>query len=240
MKNQPQNRERKSDFEIPFGLLRLIAWLLLRPFFGFEVRGLHHLRSCRGGVILAGNHTGFLDSLAVLVSCSRYFRFMMTEEVFGWGMIGRLVPYGNIIPLYKGREKRALLDAIRALQGNGIICIFPEGQLTQDGELNPFHEGVAYLQEKSGASIVPFAIHGGFEAWPQVCKLPIFRKVILEFGEPLGMAAASVTHPENRAKVIKTLEHRVMTLKVALDRAALAYPAFMPMTGPVNSGWIES
>lgn len=238
-------KECKSVFEIPFGLLKLISWLMLKPFFGFEVRGLQHLQACRNGVILAGNHTGFLDSLTVLVGCARYFRFMMTEEVFSWGLIGKLVPFGNIIPLYKGREKRALVDAVQLLKQGGALCIFPEGKLTKDGCLNPFHEGVAYLQEKSGAAIVPFAIHGGFEAWPQARRLPVFRKVILEFGEPMTspaplVNAAAVTHSANRAKVVKALEYRVLALKAALDDAAESLPevASLPRVAPGQGDWI--
>ena len=87
---------------------------------------------------------------------------------------------------------------------------------------------------------MPFAIHGGFEAWPQVRKLPSFRKVILEFGEPLPASEITVTPAENRAKVVRALEYSVMALKASLDRPALAYPAFIPISRPMSGDWIES
>jgi 1-acyl-sn-glycerol-3-phosphate acyltransferase len=213
---------RKSTVELPFGVLRLIAACILRPLFRFEIRGAEHLACCRDSVILAGNHSGYLDSLAVLVSCPRYFHFLMTEEVFGWGWIGKLVRHANIIPLYKGREKRGMVEALQTLCQGGVICIFPEGKLTQDGELNPFNEGVAFLHQKSGAPIVPFWIEGGFEAWPQTQRWPVFRKVILQFGEPIEMEGC-----EKRSEIVQTLEQRVLGIRDDFRNTAVGEPAMM-------------
>lgn len=199
---------RKSRLELPFGLLRTIAAMILIPFFRFKVHGQDYLAGCRGPVILAGNHTGYLDSLAVLVGCERYFQFLMTDEVFSWGLIGKVVRYGNIIPLYQGREKRGLIEALQVLRNGGSICIFPEGKLTQDGELNPFKAGAAFLQEKSGATIVPFWIEGGFEAWPQVNQWPTFRQVSLHFGVPIEAGLC-----RTRSEVVQIIEQRILAMK---------------------------
>lgn len=205
----------KSSFELPFGLLRLIAWCILKPWFRFEICGGEHLANCDGPIILAGNHTGYLDGPALLASCPRYFQFLMTEEVFGWGLIGKLVRHGNIIPLYAGREKRGLVEALRVLQQGGVLGIFPEGKLTQDGNLNPFNEGVAFLQEKSGAPIVPFWISGGFEAWPQTRRFPKFHPVVLQFGEPLEAGLC-----QSRAEVVKVLEERLLAMRDGMADAS--------------------
>ncbi|MCE3234196.1 MAG: acyl-[ACP]--phospholipid O-acyltransferase [Vampirovibrio sp.] len=205
---------KKSRFEIPYALLRGIAWTILKAGFAFEVRGINHLAACRQGLILAGNHTGLLDSLTIYAACQRYFRFMMTEEVFTWGLIGKLVPYGNIISLYQGRERKALMETIQLLRQGSMVCIFPEGKLTQDGHLNRFNEGVAFLQQKSGAPILPFAIHGGFEAWAHTSRLPHFRKVILEFGPPIEAGQYNT-----RTEIVQALEIRVRQMKTALDES---------------------
>lgn len=209
----------KSSFELPFALLRLIAWCILKPWFRFEIHGGEHVANCPGPIILAGNHTGYLDAPALLASCPRYFRFLMTDEVFGWGLIGKLVRYGNITPLYTGREKRGLVEALRNLQQGGVLCIFPEGKLTQDGNLNPFNEGVAFLHKKSGAPIVPFWISGGFEAWPQTRIFPRFHRVVLHFGKPLESTLC-----QSRAEVVKTLELRLLAMRDGVVDAALARP----------------
>jgi 1-acyl-sn-glycerol-3-phosphate acyltransferase len=156
---------RKSRFQIPVILLRMLSLTLLKIFYRFEIHGLEHLKNQKGGFILAGNHAGYLDSLLIYATLNRDFSFLMKEEVFSWKMVGQWVRYGNIIPLYEGKEKRMLVTVLQLLKAGHPLCIFPEGRLTETGELNPFQEGVAFLQEKSQVPILPFAIQGGFEAW---------------------------------------------------------------------------
>jgi 1-acyl-sn-glycerol-3-phosphate acyltransferase len=196
------------SFEIPFPVLKTISESVLASLFQFEVCGRHHVEALRGRVLLAGNHTGLLDSLAVIAAFRRNFRFIMTEEVFTWGLIGKIVRYGNIIPLYKGKARRAMQEVIERLRREEAICIFPEGKLTEDGNLTAFNEGVAYLHDKSDAPIVPFVIHGGFEAWPVGSRFPRLRKVILEFGEPILPG-----HPLSRQELTRLLQERVEAMK---------------------------
>lgn len=207
---------RKSRFEIPLPVLRLISRILLRLFFSFEVEGLHHLRdrparSSRSpssqGYILAGNHTGYLDSLMIYAACNRRFQFLMTEEVFSWGIIGKLVRYGNILPLYKGQERRTLVESLRLLKQGQSLCVFPEGRLTLSGEMSPFQDGVAFLQEKSGVPIIPFAIQGGFEAWAYGRPWPTFRKVRLIIGPALEFEPG-----QPRQHITNRLSRRIQAL----------------------------
>ncbi len=214
----------KSRFELPYPFTRAVARFLLWLGFALEVQGQEWLlpdgpnathgrttdeknRGHRPGLILAGNHTGYLDSLVVVAAVASRFRFLMTHEVFDWGWVGRCVPYVNIIPIAPGREKRALVEAVQALQQSETICIFPEGRLSRDGSLGPFQNGVGLLQQKSGAMIVPFAICGGFAAWPEGQRLPRFGKILLLFGEPMlpDMSA-------DRQAITQTLKTRVQAL----------------------------
>ena len=175
----------KSTFEIPNILLHFFSQCLMKVGFAFEVHGIEHLKQIQGPVILAGNHTGLLDSFIVLAAYNKPFRFLMDKKVLGWGIIGKLVRYGNILPLKPKQPKDSLRIAIQSLQHGTSICIFPEGKLSVDGQLGQFQEGVAFLQEKSGVTILPFAISGGSEAWPYGQRLPRLRPVQLRFGEPI-------------------------------------------------------
>jgi 1-acyl-sn-glycerol-3-phosphate acyltransferase len=200
-------KRRKSRFEVPFAMLRLLANVVMKLAFRLETRGVLQWQNQPGGVILAGNHTGYLDSLALLSACARPFYFLMRHEVFDWHWVGPLVPYGNIIPLYGGRERRALVETVRYLQKGGSICIFPEGKLSADGEMAEFNPGVAFLQQKSGRPIVPFAICGGYDAWAEGRPFPHFRSVQVVFGEPI-LPDASM----DRAAIVELVQQRVQAL----------------------------
>ena len=195
------NRQAK----IPLPLLKIISLLVLKTGFSFEIHG--HRQLPAGPIILAGNHTGYLDSLVLLASVDRPFQFLMSDTVFTWGLIGKLVRYGNILPLNSDSPRHSLRQALKALKEGTSLCIFPEGKLSTNGDIGCFNEGVAYLQQKCGASIVPFAICGGFEAWPYGQKWPCFRKIIIRFGAPIEH-----THGFSRPEVTQILKNRISTL----------------------------
>ena len=98
-----------------------------------------------------------------------------------------------------------MAEAQAQLSTGRNLCIFPEGRLSETGALLPFQKGVAYLQQKTGAPIVPFALHGGFEAWPWGRLLPrLFcgrRRIRLavHLGAPLYPAATATANEVTEA-----------------------------------------
>lgn len=197
----------KSRFRIPFPIIRLLSLLLMKPFFQLEIRGRAHFETLCEPVIFAGNHTGYLDSLIVAAAINRPFTFLMSEEVFSWKRVGKLVPYGNTLPLNMQKPLACFRETLTLLAKKQSICIFPEGKLTLDGQLAAFNPGVAFLQEKSKAPVVPFAIRGGFDAWAIDTPRPVFRKIVIEFGEPILPQAAS-----SREDVTALIKSKVQSL----------------------------
>lgn len=221
----------------PFGILRLLAvvslamalailfigerfayWIfraalkaILKIFFRFQIEGGHYLRQ-RGPVILAGNHTGLLDSLLVFASFRRPVRFLVAERVFNWPVIGWIVRRVGVIPVKPGKGGGAYLETLERLSRGEAIGIFPEGKLTTDGTIAPFHKGAARLHLENGAPIVPFVIQGGFEAWPWKSLLPRPRKVVIQFGVPLEHKHLS------EEALTAELEQTIRFMKEALER----------------------
>ena len=221
----------------PFGMLRLLAvvslavavailivgerfayWAfrtalktILRLFFRFQVEGGHYLQQ-RGPVILAGNHTGLLDSLLVFASFKRPVRFLASEHVFTWPVIGWIVRRVGVIPVKPGKGGGAYRETVERLGRGEAIGIFPEGKLTTDGSIARFHKGVARLHLESQAPIVPFVIQGGFEAWPWKSLFPRPRKVVIQFGPPLEHKHLS------EEALTAELEQTIRFMKEAIDR----------------------
>jgi 1-acyl-sn-glycerol-3-phosphate acyltransferase len=76
-----------------------------------------------------------------------------------------IVRTGRAIPIAPAREdpealERAQDQIARALADGDLLCIFPEGRITSDGQLNAFRPGVKKIVERTPAPVVPLALRG--------------------------------------------------------------------------------
>lgn len=181
--------------DLVFLLCRLFARALLKVFFQFQIIDKsHQLDDTASGVshwgrrrtvILAGNHTGWLDPLIVGAIFERRTRFLVMDDAMKWPVIGHLAATLGAIPLKRGQGSDALKSAEACLSKGESVLIFPEGKLTRDGSIGEFQSGVARLQRDAQCPIVPFAITGGFEAWPKGKKTPRPAAIRVAIGKPL-------------------------------------------------------
>ncbi len=186
--------------------------IVMAIFFSLKYDGRHYLNSYEGPVILAGNHTGWLDSFIVASASNRPVHFLAVDWVFKIPIIGFLVTLLGGIPVKAQKGLDALEQANKYLAQGHSICIFPEGKLTEDGNIAKFHKGVAKLHQLSKCPIVPFAIYGGYEAWPYNQKLPKPHKIVINFGVPFKRLDLSVNDE------ITELSQIVGSMKNALQR----------------------
>ena len=181
--------------DLVFLLCRLFARAVLKVFFKFQVvdKSQSNIDTVSGAphwgrrktVILAGNHTGWLDPLIVGAIFERRTRFLVMEEAMNWPLIGHLASMLGAIPLKRGKGLDALKAAEVCLSKGESVLIFPEGRLTKDGSIGEFQSGVARLQKDTQCPIVPFAIEGGFDAWPKGKKTPRPAAIRITIGRPL-------------------------------------------------------
>lgn len=197
----------KKDLNI----LQIISKTLMKIFFSIEIEGREYLNSSEG-LILAGNHTGWIDTLILQTATIRPIWYITGPVAFQMLVIRRIINFFNVIPLQYGKGTKALDAAVDKLNKGEIVCIFPEGKLTEDGNLNKFNRGVGYMHKNSKAPIIPFVIQGGFEAWAYNKPIPTFRKVVVQFGQPLNMPEAE------EKEIANELKNRVQFVKDSLER----------------------
>lgn len=192
-------------------LVTTSAGAFFKTFFPIQVEGIEYL-SQSGKMILAGNHTGWIDTLILQTACKRPIWYITGPQAFQMLIVRKLIKFCNVIPLQYGKGIEALDVAVNKLNKSEVVCIFPEGKLTTDGNLNKFNKGVSYLHKHSKAPIIPFVIQGGFEAWAYNKFFPTFRKILIQFGQPINM-------PEAEDKeVVAELKDRVQFIKDSLER----------------------
>lgn len=162
---------------------RPFGQLLFRTLFRVRVIGGQHMPKS-GPVLIAGNHTGFLDGPLAYALSPRSATFIAKSELFV-GPLARALGWLGQIPVHRGRpDRKALRTGLTVLRGGGALGVFPEGT-RGSGQLDAVSDGVAYLALRSGAPIVPLAVIGTSEAMPKGAKLPRFRAPVrLVFGAP--------------------------------------------------------
>jgi len=188
---------------------RLVGRALARALFRLQVRGLEHVPA-DGPVLLAGNHSGFVDGPLVFLLSPRPAALLAKSEIFA-GAGARVFGWLGLIPVHRGAADREALHAgLAVLSGGGALGVFPEGA-RGSGELEDVAHGLAYLALRSGAQVVPIAVLGSAAAWPKRRPLPRLRAPVrVVFGAPVRVDVAG--DPRARRTVAAAAEQ----LRVAL------------------------
>lgn len=134
-----------------------------------------------GRIILAGNHTHFMDCITVAASTERVVHFLGKSELLEPPLKKYFEPFG-LIPVHRGqRDKAALASAIEVLEDDKVIGIFPEGKVKLKTEamytINPFKFGAVRMAEQTNSKIVPFAITGKYKHFRNRIKIEFFEPI---------------------------------------------------------------
>jgi long-chain acyl-CoA synthetase len=173
--------------------------LLFKILFRLEVQGLENLPK-QGPFLICPNHLSYLDGLVVLapLPCrilKRVF-FVGASWFFARPFMRLVARVANIIPVDPDTHLlRAMKAGAYGLRTGRILCIFPEGARSFDGQLAEFKKGAAILAREIGVPMIPVAVCGTFEVWPRDRKLIHLHKVKVVFGEPLWASAAGEATP---------------------------------------------
>ena len=184
----------------------------------FRLRVVHRERMINHGpVILAANHQSFLDPpLAGSVS-DRAVYFLARRTLLDGPFFGWLLPKLNVIPVDSegGKDRTALKALIRILKAGEGTLVFPEGQRTEDGRLQPALPGLGLIIAKTLAPVVPMRIFGAYAAWPIHQKWPRPGQVTIVVGEPIYFTERDL---ESRDKELyQRLSQRVIDAIAALS-----------------------
>ena len=96
--------------------------------------------------------------------------------------------------------ERAFAEVAKALREGDLVAIFPEGRITDHGEMVPFRPGVKRILEQTPVPVVPMALRGlwgsffsrmGGAAMSKPWRARPFAKIGLAVGEAVMGAAAT-------------------------------------------------
>jgi len=152
----PVVTQRRVVFHLLQDLIRLLLKLLTR----YRVVGAERYPA-DGPYITVFNHLHWMDTVVVFPTLRHEVAAVVAEK---WarhplvGFVGRQL--GHAIAVETGKvDPRSLADALKWLNGGGVLLIAPEGRRSPRG-LARAMRGTAFLAARTGAPIVPVAAWG--------------------------------------------------------------------------------
>lgn len=196
-----------------------------------RVVGAQHVPS-EGPVLLAANHTAFLDGLLLAAAAPRPVHVLAGSELFV-PPLDRLLRGTGQIELHHDRADRsALRTAGNVLARGGVVGIFPEAHRGA-GDVQHVRHEAAYLVAHTGAALVPVAILGARPPGGGRDALPRLRaRIDVVIGEPVDVRVDG--DPRRRAVLARSGERirQVLADHVRAARASTGQNLPGPLPDP--------
>ncbi len=201
---------------VPEFIARFIAYLAAKALYRLDVRHIGRV-PVEGPALLVCNHVSYMDAILILGAVPRPTRFVMYYRIFDIPGMNIVFRAARAIPIAGVKEdpelmERAFAQIDAALAEGELVCIFPEGSLTTDGEMAPFRKGVERILATRPVPVVPMALRGMWASmWSRRdsrlhrMRLPRrFRaRVELTVGEPIAAELASADALEARVRELR-------------------------------------
>jgi 1-acyl-sn-glycerol-3-phosphate acyltransferase len=201
---------------VPEYLLRFLSFIAARLIYRFQVRGEEHIPT-EGAALLVCNHVSYIDAVLLMAASPRPIRFVMDHRIFQTPVLGALFRLVKAIPIAPQKEDPAAYAAAfeaadRVLAEGDLLCIFPEGAITKDGELGEFKAGVMKILERQPVPVVPLALQNlwgsffsrieGGRAMVKPFRRGAFSRVGLVAGEALAASKVNPTALRQRVQAL--------------------------------------
>ena len=200
---------------VPEFLMRFLVWLLIHSVYRLEKSGLEKIPE-KGPAVLVCNHVSFVDALIISGACRRPIRFVMDHNIFRVPVLNFVFRTSKTIPIASAKDNPQLLEKAydeiaNALRNGDLVGIFPEGRITDNGELYPFRSGITRIIGRTPVKVVPLALRGLWgsffsrkdgPAMSRPTRIAPFSKIGLAVGEPVPPERVT---PEGLQQIVLTL-----------------------------------
>jgi 1-acyl-sn-glycerol-3-phosphate acyltransferase len=200
---------------VPEFLLRFLAWILVHFIYRLEKRGIENIPET-GPALLICNHVGFADAIVISAACPRPIRFIMESSIFKIPVLKTIFRGMKAIPVAPAKEdpavyERAFQIVAAELRDDNLVCIFPEGRLTADGELREFRPGMMRILNETQVPVIPMALTGLWDSMFSRKYPTIWQRWPRRFWPKIGLIVGKPVAPEKAD--VHSLRERVAELR---------------------------
>jgi len=154
---------------VPEFLMRLLSLFMVRALYRLRAKDTEKYLPAEGAALIVCNHVSYMDALILAAIMPRPVRFVMYYRIFNIPVMRWIFKTAKAIPIAGAREDAALMkqafDTVDAALAEGeLVCIFPEGALTRNGDIAPFKTGIEKILARRAVPVVPLALCGMWDS----------------------------------------------------------------------------
>jgi len=200
---------------LPEFLMRFVAWIIINVVYRIRPVGLENIPH-KGPAVVVCNHVSFIDPIILGGSVARPMRFVMYHKIFEMPFLSFIFRNAKAIPIASRAEDEDLMNAAfekvdAELAAGNVVCIFPEGGLTTDGEVQRFRPGIEKIIARRPVPVIPVALGRLWGSWFSrrkqggIRKIPgrLFARVPITFGEPVKPADVTAERLELLVRTLR-------------------------------------
>lgn len=191
-------------WQVPEFTMRFMVWLLSHSIYRVSHKGLDQVPE-EGAAIIACNHVSYVDALVLAGAVPRPIRFVMLKSIYEIPVLNFVFRTCNTVPIAGQSSDPEAYEAAFAeikagLEAGDLLCIFPEGALTKDGEIATFRKGIERIVSETPVPVIPMALQGLWKSFFShrqgvfnLRKLPggLFSKITVSAGAPVAPSAVT-------------------------------------------------
>ena len=190
---------------VPEFTMRCLIWVITHIFYRIRHEHLDRIPE-EGPAVIVCNHVSYMDALIIASCCRRPVRFVMDKGIFGIPVLNYIFRTGKTIPITSRAKdpetyEKAFVRIAEELDAGEVVCIFPEGKLTRDGELAEFKNGIDKILARNPVPVIPSALSGlwgsffSHKGGVALKKRPsrFYSRIRYTVGEPMAPDAASAS-----------------------------------------------
>ena len=150
--------------QVPEFAQRFVSYILSHTLYRVKINGRSNIPA-KGAAVLVSNHVSYVDALLILGASTRPTRFVMDKSISELPLLKYLFRHAGVIPICSPKQCKHTYDAAfesihQALNNDELVCIFPEGRLSKDGEIAEFRPGIDTILKRDPVPVVPIALKG--------------------------------------------------------------------------------
>ncbi len=200
---------------LPEFLMRFMAWVATSLLYRVHASGVANIPE-RGPALVVCNHVSYVDAIILSGVVRRPMRFVMWYRIFEVPILSFFFRQAKAIPIAGAHEDETIMKAAfelvdQELANGNVVCVFPEGGITRDGEIHRFRPGVEKILERRPVPVVPVALGHLWGSWFSrrhdggLRRIPgrLFARVNVRIGLPVPPRRATAARLEMLVRTLR-------------------------------------